>query len=146
MDKITKNIYNTQFSIRPGAVMGAFNRPRFEAMARGVAQGKTVFQAALDAGYGKTSRLCYKHTQRDDWAHEVQRWKLELQRGGSNDLGPVITELMVGAEKAMALGTGVGMMAAARMLAEAGSLKRLMRDKYKEDEFKAWADRYNYPD
>jgi len=104
--------------------VGTFNRERCEALARGVAAGADLKSAAIAAGYGAKAGTYYRHKKRKDFAPLVARLKLEMERGGSADLGPVITDLMEGAQRAMALDTGVGMMAAARMLAEAGRLKQ----------------------
>jgi hypothetical protein len=122
--------------------MGAFNRPRYEAMARGVAAGKTIFQAAVDAGYGPKGRLCYKHTRRDDGAPEVERWKLDLQRGGSGDLAPVVNDLMAGAQRSMGLNSAGGMMAAYRMLTEAARLKQIIGSQTKANDLRALAQKW----
>ena len=74
--------------------MGAFNHSRFEALAKGVAAGASVRAAGIAAGWGRNTRTYYRYAKRPDFAAEVERWKLELRRGGSSDLGPVITDLM----------------------------------------------------
>jgi hypothetical protein len=106
--------------------MGAFNRVRFEALAKGVAGGASIRAAGIAAGWGRNTRTYYRYAKRPDFPDAVERWKLELRRGGSSDLGPVISDLMEGAQKAIALGSGAGMAAACKMLTEAGRLKQLL--------------------
>ncbi|MGA2952671.1 MAG: hypothetical protein ABSD80_10600, partial [Caulobacteraceae bacterium] len=112
--------------------MGAFNRVRFEALAKGVAGGASIRAAGIAAGWGRNTRTYYRYAERPDFPDAVERWKLELRRGGSSDLGPVISDLMEGAQKAIALGSGAGMAAACKMLTEAGRLKQLLANAERE--------------
>ena len=112
--------------------MGAFNRVRFEALAKGVGGGASIRAAGIAAGWGRNTRTYYRYAERPDFPDAVERWKLELRRGGSSDLGPVISDLMEGAQKAIALGSGAGMAAACKMLTEAGRLKQLLANAERE--------------
>lgn len=129
--------------------MGAFNRVGFEALAKGVAGGATIRAAGIAAGWGPNTRIYYKYSKRDDFAAAVERWKLELRRGGSSDLGPVISDLMEGAQRAIGLETGAGMTAACKMLVEAARLKQLLGSvdgaaaRRRDDD--EWAARYGPP-
>jgi len=105
---------------------------RFEALAKGVAGGASIRAAGIAAGWGRNTRTYYRYAERPDFPDAVERWKLELRRGGSSDLGPVISDLMEGAQKAIALGSGAGMAAACKMLTEAGRLKQLLANAERE--------------
>jgi hypothetical protein len=104
---------------------------RFTAYARNVAAGMPPKDAYVAAGYSATSSYYDVLFKQDRFQAEVERWRRKLRGGGSPDLGPVIDELMDGAQKALALNTGVGMQAACQMLTEAARLKQLLpRDEH----------------
>ncbi|MGH7025241.1 MAG: hypothetical protein ACREEB_16860 [Caulobacteraceae bacterium] len=104
------------------------NRQQFEKLARGVAAGQTVKDAALAAGYGPTSTSCYQVVKRADFKTRVEMLKLELQWGGSPDLAPAINMLMGGAHKVFGAEkpSAAALNAATKMVVEAAKLKRVL--------------------
>jgi hypothetical protein len=97
---------------------------RFMAYAKNVAAGMPPKDAYAAAGYSGTSSYYDTLFKQEHFQAEVERWRRKLRGGGSPDLGPIIDELMDGAQKALALNSGVGMQAACQMLTEAARLKQ----------------------
>ena len=62
-----------------------------------MAEGRTQREAATAVGYAPTSRHPDRVAKMGVFLEALERWKLELKRGGSADLGPVISELMASA-------------------------------------------------
>ncbi|HEY5290555.1 MAG TPA: hypothetical protein VIJ59_11055 [Caulobacteraceae bacterium] len=104
--------------------MGKTDRARFEAFARGVADGGSIRAAATAAGYGVGSNACYRMARTAPFKAEVIRVASELRHASSNSLAPIIAALMEGAHKALAKNSNASLIIAARMLAEAGRLKQ----------------------
>jgi hypothetical protein len=107
--------------------MGKVDQRRVMRMAQGMAEGLTPKAAAVAAGYSPRTNSYRTIVEDENFKSQVEAARLRHRRGGSPDLGPVIDDLMEYAEKAAGLGTGAGMMAAAKLLAEAARLKSQMQ-------------------
>ena len=105
--------------------MGVPNRPRIERMAQGVAAGLNLRAAAIAAGWsGKSTKSFYKVGRDPAFRERVASLIRQRCWRDPEDLGPVIVMMVDCAEAAKQLGTGTGMAAAHRLLAEAARLKR----------------------
>jgi hypothetical protein len=118
---------------------------KFEALARGVARGKSVHEAAVDAGFGPRSKWIYSLSNRPEFQARVEALEREIPLAGPN-MAPVLMALMAGANAALEERSGPGWTAAARMLAEAARIKKsvpdvdLERDRRREEH--EWLLRY----
>lgn len=116
--------------------MPKLKTPQQEALAHGVANGLNFNQVARQAGYAKKnlSRLKKYWSDKPEFVARVAEINASAEADVSDDLRPVIRELMAAARKAVALESGVGMRAAATMYAEAARLKQALGAQYEEPE------------
>ncbi len=107
---------------------------RREKLAQALARGLGVEAANCEAGYAKQCGSSIERAARADVRARVAEIEAERLREAA-DLVPIIDKLVELADVASKLESGVGMMAACRMLSEAARLKGLLpsvEDLYEE--------------
>jgi hypothetical protein len=93
-----------------------------EKVARGVAMGLEVVEAGIAAGYSKRGSETRKIVRKPAFMKRVKVLEDLFLWTGSCEPAPLIMELRATARKAVGLGSGAGMNAAAAMYAEIGRL------------------------
>lgn len=93
---------------------------RQERFALGVAEGLSLRQAAIAAGYSRHTNYVYKTARDPAFQTRVAAIALQRQWGRSNELGAIIAGLMDCADKALAQGA---VQTARLALAEAAKFK-----------------------
>ena len=105
--------------------MAMLQNPRLEALAQALARQLGVQAANLEAGYSRQYEYSRQRAARADVRARVAEIEAEQLREAA-DLVPIIDKLVELADVASKLESGVGMMAACRMLSEAARLKGLL--------------------
>lgn len=99
---------------------------RLEAMAQGLALGLTAAGASEAAGFNGHGKDARRRADVPAMQARVAEIKLRREAGGTADLAPVIDRLVAASDKAVALGTAAGMVAARGFLVDAARLKGLL--------------------
>ena len=99
---------------------------RLEAMAQALASGHVPTDASCAAGYSYHGKDALSRAENPAMKTRVAEIKLRREAGGTADLAPVIDRLVAASDKAVALGTAAGMVAARGFLVDAARLKGLL--------------------